>query len=51
MGKDGLVVAQGEEYIATKALPYIMLACDPWPPLRSDQGRRIWRPAAGLALS
>ncbi len=51
MGKDGLVAVQGYGYIAPTALPYVMLARNPWPPLRSDQGLRIWRPEAGLSLS
>ena len=51
MGKDELIVLQEYGYTAPTALPFIMLAGNPRPPLRSDLGLRIWRTSGAYYLN
>jgi hypothetical protein len=43
-------ILQGYGYTAPMVLPFFMLSINPWLPLCSDQGLRIWRPETGLSL-
>ena len=51
MGKNGIDVLQGYDYAAPMVLPFFMLALNPWPPLCSDQGLRIWRTSGAISTS
>jgi len=50
MGKDGMSVLQGYGYAAPAALRFFMLALNPWPPLRSDQGLRTCRTSGAVII-